>query len=181
MASLAVTALTAATTLGPTISTLSTVLQGAATVGSVLQGQQAAQEQLRAGHEKAADLELQAKLELARSEQETLASEARAVELRREALRKIGSARVAFGASGLSASSGQLAGIEGEIGNDAEFGLSIEASNRAINQNTSGLRRGQLRKQGRNAIRASSSQASATRSGALLTGAQNLLSIVKRG
>ena len=182
MASVAIAAFSAAAAAAaaPALSTVGTILQGVATVGSVLAGFQAAKQQEFAGAAQQQDLELQSRLAEQQGRGQELQSQQRAVELRREAVRRVAAARVAFGASGLDISSGQLRSIENEIQSDTDFGLSIEATNRDIGNQQSGVRAERLTTQGANARAAGASRASGTRIGAIGTGARGLLSIIRR-
>lgn len=181
MATFAFSAASTALTSGSFLSTAGTVLQGLMTAGSVLGGYMEAQQTKAAGQAAAFDANLNARAEELNTAQEATNSEARALEIRRETLRKMASARVAFAGSGLDVSSGQLLAIESSLESDAEFGLALEGSNNRINQARGDIRAGQYRLQGINAQRGASAQARAQRLGALTSGARGLLSIVKRG
>ncbi len=93
------------------LSTTATILSGVATVGSVLSSFQQAAEEERAGRFAANEALIGADIARLEGDRARVASEARAIDVRRDALKKIGAARVAFGASGIDISSGQLAGV----------------------------------------------------------------------
>lgn len=155
-----------ASTIGVS-STVLSVLGGVATAGSVLM-------QMAAGNAAEAESGLQESMALTEARSEAAASAARAVEIRREALQKIGAARVAFAASGIDLSSDQLTGIEDSIEDDAKYQTGIERANQRRALLMGKLRAGAFTARGANA-------AFASNAGALTTAAGGMLDIVKRG
>lgn len=157
------------------------VLQGVASVGSVLMGFAQGNQALEAG--RAAQNEALFNAELATIEGERQANESRmrALEIRRETVKKIGAARVAFAGSGLSSGSGQLAGIEGSIEGDAAFGLALEKNNERQAIAGAALKGTQFRLQGLNAMQSAKARQFTHILGGVLGGAQGLIDIKKRG
>lgn len=185
MAELAIGAFTAIGSglgaVAPAISTTMTVLQGVATAGSVLMSIMSAKEEQRAGAAAAEQATMRAGMERLEGQREATESAARALEIRREHARKVGAARVAFGASGLDISSGQLDALEGDLGNQATFGLDMERSNQRQALLLADLRAGQYEAQADNAIVGARARSNAKYVEAAASGAKGLLSIVKRG
>lgn len=105
---------------GAGIGTGLTILQGVLTAGSAIAS-------IMAGQAASDQAKFSAQMALTRGESERLASEQKIVEIRKETVRKIGAARVAFAGSGLDISSGGA--IEEALGNEAEFLTSIEQTN----------------------------------------------------
>lgn len=181
MADMALAAFAGLSAALPAASTVATVLQGVATVGSVLMNMQASSQAAMAGQAQAQEERFQGDLARLESDRQVTESAARALELRRDALRKIGAARVAFGASGLDISSNQLGAAEGEIEGEAAYGLSIEKTNQKIAETEGALRQGQYVSRAANAVASGQAKSRASLVEAGVTGAKGLLSIVKRG
>lgn len=176
----AATAATAAAAV-PAMSTAATVLAGLATAGSVLMGLQAAQASKVQGEAALADAKISAEVAGLEGERAATASAARAVELRRDALRKIGAARTAFAGSGLDVSSGQLEAFEGDVNNEVEYGLAFEQTNQKLGRVEAKLHGERYKARGENAYYASLAKADAQQMEAYATGARGLLSIARRG
>jgi hypothetical protein len=162
-------------------STAMSVLSGVATVGSVLMGAQSARAELQAGQAAMGEATTQAQIAQIEGDRAATESAARAVELQKEHLRKVGAARVAFAGSGLDISSGQLGSIERSLGHELDYGLSIEAGNQRIARAKADVTSGQYELAGANAVRAAEARASSKRLGGVLEGARGLLSFAKRG
>lgn len=120
MAEIAVMALSFAKAAAPFVAT-------AASVASVALAYQGANEIERGGQAVARTQALDAELAAAEADQERLAGDEAALRIKRDALKRIGQARVAFAGSGLDISSGFA--IEDSIEDDAGFELSIARSN----------------------------------------------------
>ena len=89
--------------------------------------------------------------------------------------------RVAFAGSGLSIASPQLAGVENNIEDDLDFGLSIARDNKRIAKAKAGVTSASLSLKGANAAAGFASRASASRTAVVGTGTRGLLSILNRG
>ncbi len=165
----------------PAVSTVAGILGGVATAGSVLMGMQQARQHEVAGQIGQQEALFKSKLALLEGERQANASAAKAVELRRDAVRRVAAARVAFAGSGIDLSSGQLRNIEGDIENELDYGLKVEDFNTKMARGDAALRASQLRMQGVNIARAGKMKADAARMGAAVRGAQGLLSIIRRG
>lgn len=183
MAELAIAAFSGlSTAAGAATSSLGlSILGGVATVGSVLMGLQQATQTEFAGRAAAQEAQFNADLARLEGERQATESQATAVELRREALRKIGAARVAFAGSGLDISSRQLEAIENNIERDTAYGLAIEKGNQDIARRLADVKAGQYELSAINAISAGKAKAAAERTGGFVTGAKGLLSIARRG
>ena len=80
------------------------------------------------------------------SQAERVASEERALRIRQEHVRRVGSARVAIAGSGLDLSSG--AAVEADLANQANFEIGIEANNARLRDTMGRARAMQLRTRG---------------------------------
>ncbi|HRN83286.1 MAG TPA: hypothetical protein PK857_00580 [Hyphomicrobium sp.] len=126
----------AALTLG---STALTVLQGASTYASM-------KAQMAAGHAANSEAHIQAG-------QAELQAREHALRIQREELEKIGSARVAFAASGVNL--GSAAQVENQLSRDADFERSLTRSSGTIQAS-------QIRLRGQNSLRAAAAKAAGT-------------------
>lgn len=172
---------TFASSAAPVVSTALTVLSGAATVTSVLMGLKSANVEQASGVMAAQENAINADVSLLEGRRAATESEARALEIKRDTLRKIGAARVAFAASGLDISSRQLANIEDDIEDESGYQLALEEQNKRMALAEADLKAGQYGLRTEAALVASNAKAGARRSDAYLTGTRGLLSIVKRG
>lgn len=185
MAVAAFTAVSAAATSAvaalPAMSTVASVLSGVATAGSVLMGVQQARQTEVAGE--AAYLDSRISSETAKLEGERAATQsaARAVEIRREAVRKLAAARVAFAGSGLDVDSGQLLSIERSMDDEVGHALGMEESNARIARSEAGFAASRYEARGDNARSAAKQKAQMERTGSVVTGLKGLVSIAKRG
>lgn len=165
----------------PAISTAATVLSGIATAGSVLMGIAQSNQTRNASYAALREGEINAQAAEIEGERAATASAARAVELRRDAIRKMGSINVAFAASGLDASSGQLEGLTGEVENETAYGVKFEEINQQIARDEPKLMGMRYRDKGRSSYESSKVAAMADVVGGFSSGAKGLLSIAKRG
>jgi hypothetical protein len=163
------------------MSTVMTVLSGVATAGSVLMKMSEARAAEASGLAAAQEAGFNADMARIEADSEANASASRAVELRRETMRKIGAARVAFAGSGLDMSSGQLVASERDLERQAAFGLEIEDSNRRLALAQGAARAGQYEIKAQGARAAADARSSGAMLDAGITGAKGLLSIIKRG
>lgn len=165
----------------PAMSTVASVLSGVATAGSVIMGVQQSRQTRVAGE--AAFLEGRINAEAATLEGERAATQsaARAVEIRREAVRKLAAARVAFAGSGLDVDSGQLLSIERSMDREADYAAGMDESNARIAQSEAGLSASRYRARGENARVAAKQKAEMETVGAGVTGLRGLVSIARRG
>lgn len=157
------------------------VLGGVATAGSVIMGLQQAGQERFAGDVAAREAGFNAEVARTEGERQATQSAARAVEIRRAALERIGAARVAFAGSGLDISSRQLGAIEDSIAADATYGLDMEKANQRIARASADVRAGQYETQGVTGRIAANARANAATLGGFVTGAKGLLSLARRG
>jgi hypothetical protein len=157
-----------------------TVLQGAATIGSVLMGVMEARSANAAGKAQVQEIQFQSRQLDLQTQREATASAQRADDLRRQALVKAAQARVTFGAAGLDMSSRQLDAIEGSLDNDLQFGLEMEKTNRLIGEAATGVDKTQLSIKAANVKREAKSQEMAGYIGAFSKGASGFGNIMNR-
>lgn len=140
-----------------------------------------AQQSALAGEAAALDARFNASLAEIDGQQQATASQAKALDLRREAIKRVGAARVAFGASGLDISSGQLSAIEGSIASDLEYGLALEKENENLARVGGQLKSLRYQSQAASSIAAGQAKAGGGYIGTGIKMAEGLLSIAKRG
>lgn len=116
-----------------------TVLSGMATAASMAST-------LVGGLSSMAQANSNAQMAKLQGQQDYLASEQSALQIRRELLQKTGAARVAFAASGLDVSS--AAAVESDLTSQANYATSIEKSNAQIRQAQAAARARQYKMQG---------------------------------
>lgn len=134
-----VTAAGAATGLAAAGSTALTVLQGVATAGSVLAT-------LSGGLAARGEAKTNARLAEMQGEQDYIDAERRALAIRRETLKKVGDARVAFAGSGLDISSADA--VVGNLEAQGDYETGVERSSAQMRKLQAGLRARQYRASG---------------------------------
>lgn len=120
-------------------STALTVLQGVATAGSVLST-------LAGGFSASAEGKTNAQLAQMQGEQDYIDAERRALAIRRETLKKVGDARVAFAASGLDVSSSDA--VVGDLQSQGNYETGVERKSAEMRKLQAGLRARQYRASG---------------------------------
>lgn len=115
------------------------ILQGVATAASVAST-------LVGGIGSFAQGQQQAEIAKLQGNSEYLASEEKALQIRRDLVQKVGAARVAFAGSGLDISSASA--VESDLRNQADFATSIEKTNAETNKMMATLRAKQYRTNG---------------------------------
>jgi hypothetical protein len=146
-------------------STALSVLQGIATAGSILST-------LAGGMAAFSEVQTNAALSRIQADQEILASEEAALRVKRDLVKKIGAARVAFAASGLDISSSLE--VERDLERQAEFETAIERQNARIRRAQALARARQFQTSGGMEFFASGAKA-------LTTGASFGIDIARRG
>lgn len=148
-------------------STAFSILQGVATAGSILAT-------LAGGAASNAEAGEQAQLAEINAEGDRLASEERALRIRRDLLQRVGAARVAFAGSGVSIAAGQPAAVEQDLRRQASFELGLEKSNAALRRASGELKARSIRRGGQVDLTGSYLKAG-------ITGLNYGLDIAKRG
>lgn len=162
-------------------STALSVLQGTMSAGSVLMGLVGGGMDYMAGQSKAADARFNAGMAEVEGRRQAADSESRAADIATEYAKKTAAARVAFAGAGLDISSGQLAGVENSLGQDAAYGLAMEGANRKAGLSVAAGRAAQYRSQAKAAETAGMWGAAKDVIGGFMGGGKGLLSIANRG
>jgi hypothetical protein len=115
------------------------ILQGVATAASVAST-------IVGGIGSAVQGEQQAEIAKLQGNSEYIASEQKALQIRRDLVQKVGAARVAFAASGLDISSANA--VEDDLTNQADFATAIEKTNAAQAKQMAAIRASQYRSNG---------------------------------
>jgi hypothetical protein len=149
------------------VSQTMSMLQGGLSQGAMLS-------QVVSGVGQFAQSRQQAMLAEAQGNSEQIASEERALRIKREMVQKIGAARVSFAASGVDINSGTAAGVSDNIERQAQFETDIERSNAKQRAVMAGMRASAFRTSGDFGLLGSLIKAGGT-------GAGTALDIAKRG
>lgn len=121
------------------------VLQGVVTAGSILSS-------VVGGFAQSSQLKTQARMAEIEGQGQALASEQRALEIRKKALQTQASNAVAFSASGVDAQSGASAALNDGIATDAAYSASMEKLNAEKNLAAANLKASAYRSQADGAI-----------------------------
>jgi hypothetical protein len=129
-----------ASTVSPNSGTL-TMLQGGMTTAEMLS-------RMASGVMGFSQSQANASLQELNAKAETLSGEEKAVRIKREMVQKLGSARVAFAASGVDIRDGTPESIEGSIEQQARFETEMERSGAAVRAASARMRAAAYRERG---------------------------------